>query len=91
MITVGSHKEGSDTRRALPSRGKYAKLARFAGRLRDPEWRRYGYLLLGGKVLGIALLFAFMFFISSIIGSGVQADEAPLVKGNDIINPINTL
>ena len=32
------------------------KLARLRERLRDPEWRRYGYLLLAGKALGIAFL-----------------------------------
>jgi len=29
------------------------ELARLRERMRDPEWRRYGYLLLGGKALGI--------------------------------------
>ena len=32
------------------------KLVRLRERLRDPEWRRYGYLLMGGKMLGVALL-----------------------------------
>ena len=40
-----------------PSRLGFAdKVVRLRGRLRDPEWRRYGYLLLGGKVLGVATL-----------------------------------
>ena len=28
------------------------KIARLRQRLRDPEWRRYGALLIGGKLLG---------------------------------------
>jgi Amt family ammonium transporter len=33
------------------------KLSRLAVRLRDPEWRRYGGALLGGKMLGLGLMF----------------------------------
>jgi ammonium transporter, Amt family len=33
------------------------KFSRLTARLRDPQWRRYGALLLAGKALGIALLF----------------------------------
>src|SRR5690348_4950682 len=32
------------------------KVTRLRGRLRDPEWRQYGMVLLAGKALGIALL-----------------------------------
>src|SRR5262245_38552453 len=35
----------------------HEKISRLARRLRDPQWRRYGALLLAGKALGIALLF----------------------------------
>ena len=76
---------GTDTPRRID------KLARLRERLRDPEWRRYGYLLLGGKVLGIAML----------LGDDRVADErhrrrrrmptTPCSKGNDIVNPINTV
>src|SRR5262249_8165934 len=31
------------------------KISRLAVRLRDPEWRRYGGLLLAGKMMGAAL------------------------------------
>jgi hypothetical protein len=31
------------------------KFSRLAVRLRDPEWRRYGGTLLGGKLLGVGL------------------------------------
>ncbi len=32
------------------------KFSRLAVRLRDPEWRRYGKLLLAGKALGVGLV-----------------------------------
>lgn len=72
-------------------RNMVTQLARRLGeRLRDAEWRRYGYLLLVGKALGIGVLLAGVFFISSIIGTSAHAEDAVL-KGNDIVNPINTL
>src|SRR6516164_5619235 len=66
------------------------KVVRLRERLRDPEWRRYGYLLMGGKMLGVALLLGIVAFAMSVIGSPAQADDAVL-KGNDIVNPINTV
>ena len=33
------------------------KLVRLADRMKDPEWRRYGFTLASGKVLGLALVF----------------------------------
>ncbi|MDA8430258.1 MAG: ammonium transporter [Geobacteraceae bacterium] len=66
------------------------KFSRLRERMHNPEWRRYGYLLAAGKVLGIALVFGVMLFASSIIGKDVLAAD-PVVKANDIINPINTL
>ncbi len=41
------------------------KFTRLGGRLRDPQWRRYGMLLLAGNALGILLLF-------TIIGTGTM-------------------
>jgi len=73
------------------SPGRVDKLRRLRARLRDPEWRRYGYLLLAGKMLGIGLLLASVTIISSLIGADVHADDAPVLKGNDIVNPINTV
>src|SRR5262245_48760272 len=66
------------------------RAARMRQRLADPEWRRYGYLLLGGKVLGIAFLLGTMTLISDLIGRQVHAADAALA-GNDIVNPINTV
>jgi len=66
------------------------RLARLAERLRDPEWRRYGYLLIAGKALGIACVFAGIAFVSGVIGTDVRAED-PVLTGNAIVNPINTV
>ncbi len=66
------------------------KLSVLVSRLRDPEWRRYGYLLLAGKALGIAVLFMAITAISGIFFSKVLAADAP-VQAADIVNPINTI
>ncbi len=70
--------------------GRLAKMRRLRERLHDAEWRRYGYLLVAGKMLGIATLLASIFFLTSVIGHDVRAEDAVL-KGNDIVNPINTV
>src|SRR5215510_16102316 len=68
------------------------KFSRLASRLRDPEWRRYGKLLLTGKMLGVGLLLLTIFVISSLFFVRVYAaDAAPEVKAADIVNPINTV
>lgn len=66
------------------------KLARLGQRLRDPEWRRYGYLLLLGKAMAIMMLFIVFAFIPNLIETPALAAD-PVLKGNDIVNPINTL
>ncbi len=45
------------------------KLSRLRIRLRDPQWRRYGILLLAGNTLGIALLFALISVGSPLVRS----------------------
>jgi Amt family ammonium transporter len=40
------------------------KMFRLRVRLRDPEWRRYGMLLIGGKLLGLAVLMAIIVAIN---------------------------
>ena len=69
------------------------KIARLRERLGDAEWRRYGYLLLTGKALGVALLLTGVYYISSLVGVNVTAADAPppVLKGNDIVNPLNTV
>ena len=67
------------------------KLSRLKMRLRDAEWRRYGGLLLTGKLAAIGLLFLFMAFANpDLFGSRAFAAD-PQLKGNDIVNPINTV
>ncbi len=64
---------------------------RLVARLRDTEWRRYGALLFAGKLAGIAvLLAAFYFFNPDLFGHRVFAAD-PNLKGNDIVNPLNTV
>jgi ammonium transporter, Amt family len=77
---------GSVASRGVPQ----GKLARLRERLHDPEWRRYGYLLLVGKAVGIAMLLGTIVLLSNVFGSPAQAEDAVL-KGNDIVNPLNTV
>jgi Amt family ammonium transporter len=71
------------------------KLSRLKARLSDPEWRRYGTLLLLGKLAAIGLLLVGAAFVNpDLIGfrAFAQAPAAvPVLKGNDIVNPINTV
>jgi Amt family ammonium transporter len=67
------------------------RLTRLGSRLRDPEWRRFGYLLMAGKTLGVAFLLVAVFAISSFLGAELRADDAPPLTGTDIVNPINTV
>jgi ammonium transporter, Amt family len=66
------------------------KLSRLAHRLQDPEWRRYGGLLFGGKAMGVGLVLAIITVVSSLFFGRVYAAETP-VKATDIVNPINTV
>ncbi len=67
------------------------RFARLAVRLRDPEWRRYGGLLLGGKMLGIGLVLLIMAVVSGLFFAHVYAQTGtPEVKGADVVNPVNT-
>ena len=67
------------------------KVLRLGKRLRDPEWRRYGTLLLTGKLTSLALLMIVAIFVNpSLMGLRAFAAD-PALKGNDIVNPINTV
>src|SRR6185369_13643250 len=67
------------------------KIARFRVRLHDREWRRYGALLLTGKLVGVGmLLLGIAFFSPELIGMKTFAADVEL-KGTDIVNPINTM
>ena len=61
------------------------KFSRLGTRLRDPQWRRYGALLLAGKALGITLLFgmiaggpALIRSASNLVGTVVYAQTTSL-------------
>jgi ammonium transporter, Amt family len=66
------------------------KFSRLRQRMRDPEWRRYGRLLLFGKLAGVALLVGGIALLPDLFGMKVFAADGDL-KGNDIINPLNTV
>jgi len=66
------------------------KFSRLAGRLRTPEWRRYGKLLLAGKLMGVGLALALMAVISYLFLGQVYAADAE-VKAADVISPVNTM
>jgi Amt family ammonium transporter len=85
------HTEPSARSRQERTSSRVNKLARLRERLRDAEWRRYGGLLLAGKLLGVLMLFAVMALCSSVFGTTVHAEDAPPLTGTDIVNPINTV
>src|SRR5258708_4443905 len=67
------------------------KLSRLTTRLHDSEWRRYGVLLLTGKFAALGLLLVVAILINPrLMGLTTFAADATL-KGNDIVNPINTM
>jgi ammonium transporter, Amt family len=66
------------------------KISRLAVRLRDPQWRKYGGTLFAGKAIGMALVLMFIAFVSYMFLGHVLADDAPVVKAADIVNPVNT-
>ncbi|HJQ31928.1 MAG TPA: ammonium transporter [Pyrinomonadaceae bacterium] len=67
------------------------KLSRLRARMHDPEWRRYGKLLLAGKLLGVGLLVGVVLLTPELLGWSAAAGADPELKGNDIVNPLNTL
>ena len=67
------------------------KLSRLQTRLRSAEWRRYGAILLAGKLAGIAILACIAAFLNpDLLGMKAFAAD-PVLKGNDIVNPLNTV
>jgi Amt family ammonium transporter len=68
----------------------FGKISRLRERLADAEWRRYGTVLLMGKFVGVALLLLGAILLRpDLMGFGSFAAD-PQLKGNDIVNPINT-
>ena len=67
------------------------KISRLRERLRNPEWRKYGKILIMGKLTGVGLiLLAALLLNPDLIGFRTFAAD-PVLKGNDIVNPINTV
>jgi Amt family ammonium transporter len=67
------------------------KLERLRLRMREPEWRKYGRILLTGKLTGAALILLLAVVMHpEMIGFASHAAD-PVLKGNDIVNPINTV
>src|SRR5262245_53974072 len=68
------------------------KISRLRLRLHDPEWRRYGAILLTGKLIGVSLLlFCIGFFNPNLLGLRAFAADGDPLTGTDIVNPINTV
>ena len=65
------------------------KLSRLAYRVRRPEWRRYAYAMLLGKLAGITLLFTMLALASAFFG-GAAGAQGESTKASDIVNPLNT-
>jgi hypothetical protein len=90
MIRVRPHLLTYSVTRRLPEGAKDImnrrpsfpqKLSRLKTRLRDPEWRRYGALLLAGKGTAIAVLRVAMAFLNpDLIGLSAPAAD-PVLKG----------
>src|SRR6185369_16885517 len=67
------------------------KVKRLRQRMREPEWQKYGRVLLYGKVTGVGLIFLLALIMHpEMLGFGAHAAD-PELKGNDIVNPINTM
>src|SRR5690348_8741460 len=66
------------------------KLSRLRKRLRDPEWRQYGKILLGGKALGVGLVILLVMIGTGKFFTSAYAADAP-IKAGDVINPVNTV
>src|SRR5215475_2775257 len=67
------------------------KLSRLGTRMRNPEWRRYGGTLLGGKLLGLGVVLLVMVVVSGLFFTTVHAQSGtPEVKASDVVNPVNT-
>jgi ammonium transporter, Amt family len=70
------------------------KFTRLRERMRDPEWRRYGRLVLAGKALGIGLTLLIITVVTSVFfgfGHVFAQTGTPEVKAADIVNPVNTI
>lgn len=60
-------------------------------RFRSKETRRLMLLIATGKMLGIALLLAGLWFFQSFIGGSAAHAQTTTKEASDLINPINTI
>src|SRR6202051_1998068 len=67
------------------------KLSRLRDRLRNPEWRQYGKILLMGKLTGVGMLLLAALLLHSDLIRILPFAAGPVLKGNDIVNPLNTV
>ena len=93
-VTIDPRQSGSGLK-PLPTHSRSGRRIdnwrRLGQRLQDPEWRRYGYLLLFSKFVAILVLALVAIpIVAHFVGSPVLAAD-PVIKANDIVNPINTL
>ena len=88
--------EGAKTTRNLKTTvsqtgQRASRMSRWRERLRDREWRRYAYVLLFGKFAAVLVLMVVVIPIAShLVGLPAMAAD-PNLKGNDIVNPLNTV
>ena len=68
------------------------KISRLQARLHDPQWRRYGALLVVGKMIGVGLLLlGICALFPDLVGVGRVFAADTDVKAADIVNPLNTV
>src|SRR5262245_12560888 len=67
------------------------KLRRLRARMRDSEWRQFGKVLLIGKMIGVSLLLLGAYIANPHLLGFTTFAADPNLKGNDIVNPINTV
>ena len=68
-----------------------SRLQRWKEKLKSPEWRQYGALLFLGKMAGLAILAAVVYYTNpGLLGHRVFAADAT-VKASDVVNPLNTV
>src|ERR1700735_5673085 len=65
------------------------KLSRLSSRLREPEWRRYGATLLGGKLAGVGITLLIMAAVTGLFFTKVYAADSPATVAQ-VANPVNT-
>jgi ammonium transporter, Amt family len=67
------------------------KLTRLISRLRDPQWRRYGAVLLAGKFVAVGILILGAMLINPGLMDLRTFAAEPNLKVTDVVNPLNTV